>query len=278
LIICGRNLCDICSKQIKFHGTKAAGLNFIYRVGWDGTMSVFGYVFLSLEKEQLVTEEEQRIAIYDYAQKTGLDIGEFLVEEGTSLRHPFKERIEGSRLIGTCLAGDSIITMKAEWVLSSAGDGAILLQTLREKDIALHCIDFGQNITVGEKRKLIVSEGCAGIVQKVLSVLAVCERSSHGQAIRTTKRNLKNQGKYTGGPVPFGWEVNKERVLVQNEAQQKIIRAIITMREERWSYRDISRKLKDEFDVRLSHAGVRRVLDTDKKKKEAQDSENQNEA
>lgn len=239
-------------------------------------MSIFGYAFLSLEKEHLVTKEEQRTAIYNYAKKIGSEIEELVVEEGTSLKQPFKERIEGSRLLQRCLAGDSIITVKAEWILSSAGEGATLLQALRQKNIALHCIDFDQNISVDEKRKLIVSEGCAGIIRKVLSALAVCERSSHGQAIRTTKRSLKNQGKYTGGPVPFGWEVNEERVLVQNDAQQKIIQAIITMREERWSYRDIARKLKDEFDVQLSHAGVRRILETDKKKKEAQVSaENQ---
>jgi DNA invertase Pin-like site-specific DNA recombinase len=242
-------------------------------------MSVFGYVFLSLEKEHLVTEEEQRAAIYNYAQKIGSEIEELVVEEGTSLKQPFRERIEGSKLLQRCLIGDSIIIVKAEWILSSAGDGATLLQTFRHKDIALHCIDFDQNISVDEKRKLVVSEGCAGIIRKVLSALAVCERSSHGQAIRATKRSLKNQGKYIGGPVPFGWEVNKERMLVQNDAQQKIIQAIISMREERWSYRDIARKLKDEFDVQLSHAGVRRILETDKKKKEAQVSaENQSEA
>jgi intein-encoded DNA endonuclease-like protein len=40
------------------------------------------------------------------------------------------------------------------------------------------------------------------------------------------------------------------------------------MREDRWSYRDISKKLKDEFDIQLSHAGVRRIMESDKKKKE----------
>lgn len=252
--------------------------NFNNRAGWNGIMSTFGYVFLSLEKEHLVTEEEQRTAIHNYAQKIGSAIEDLVVEEGASLKQSFKERKEGSKLLARCLAGDVIITVKAEWILSSAGEGELLLQTLRQKEIALHCIDFDQNISVDEKRKLIVSEGCAGIIRKVLSALAVCERSSHGQAIRSTKRSLKNQGKYIGGPVPFGWEVNKERVLVQNGAQQKIIQAIIAMREERWSYRDIARKLKDEFDVQLSHAGVRRILETDKMKKEARISGDQSEA
>jgi DNA invertase Pin-like site-specific DNA recombinase len=232
-------------------------------------MSVFGYIFLTLEKEYLVAEEEQQTALYNYAQAIGVDLAELLVDKDVSLKRPFTERVEGSRLIERCLAGDAIITMKAEWILSSAADGVDLLRTLRGNDVALYCIDLGQNITVDEKRKLIVSEGCAGIVQKILSALAVCESSRQGEAVRVTKRNLKNQGKYIGGPVPFGWEVNKEKVLVQNEAQQKIIQAIIQMREDRWSYRDISKKLKNEFDIQLSHAGVRRIMESDKKKKEA---------
>jgi hypothetical protein len=159
--------------------------------------------------------------------------------------------------------------MKSAWILSSAREGAVLQRTLRKNDIAVHCKDLGANITVDEKRKLVVSEGSAGLVGKLLSALAVCENCGHGEAIRTTKRNLKKTGRYIGGPVPFGWEVNEDKMLVENVAQQQIILAINAMREDRWSYRDISRKLKSEYDIQLSHAGVRRVLESNRKKKEA---------
>ncbi len=232
-------------------------------------MSILGYIFLAAEKEYLMAEDEQRSLLHDYARTSGFDFDEILVEKDASLTLPFNERVEGNKLVERCLAGDVIITMKAEWVFGSASDGADLLRMLRKKEIALYCMDLGQNITVDEKRKLIVSEGCAGIVQKILSALAVCESSRAGEAVQAPKKSRKNQGKYLGGPVPFGWEVNGDKVLVQNKAQQKIIREIILMREDRWSYRDISKKLKDEFDIQLSHAGVRRILESDKKKKEA---------
>jgi len=231
-------------------------------------MSVFGYIFSALDKEQQVAVEEQQNALYDYARTIGLPVADIFVEEGALLKKPFKERAEGSRLLKRCAAGDAIITMKTAWIISSAGEGADLLQTLRKRDIALHCVDLGENITVDEKRKLIVYTGCAGIVQKLLSALAVCESSKHGEAIRASKRTLKEKGKYIGGPVPFGWEVNEKRVLVQNKEQQKIIKTIIAWRADRWSYRDIAAKLKDEYKVQLSHAGVRRILESDKKKKE----------
>lgn len=230
-------------------------------------MSVLGYVFLALEKEHFVTIEEQQTALGDYAQSVGMAVDEFFVEEDASLKRPFMERDKGRLLVDRCAAGDAIIIMRAAWILNSAGEGFNLLQRLREKEIALYCVDIGENISLDEKRKLVVYEGCARIVQKLLSALAVSEGSMHGEAIRATKRNLKKQGKYIGGPVPFGWKVNEERVLVQNEAQQKIIQKIIAMREERWSYRDISKKLDVEFDIQLSHAGIRRILEGNIKRK-----------
>jgi len=230
-------------------------------------MSVFGYIFLAVEKEFLVTVEEQQAALCDYARSIGLTIEEFFIEEGVTLKRPLRQRNVGGRLVEGCVAGDAIITMKTEWILSSAREGVSLLQTLRNAEIALYCTDIGDNITLDGKRKLVVYEGCAGIVQKLLAALAVSEGSKHGEAIRVTKRNLKKQGKYIGGPVPFGWEVNEERVLVQNEDQQKIIQVIIAMREDRWSYRDISKKLNIEFDIQLSHASVRRILDGENKRK-----------
>ena len=244
-------------------------------------MSVFGYIFITSEEAHRLEVEDQQAALYEYAQSIGLQIEQFFVEQETPLKRPLTERPEGSRLVAKCVAGDSIITMNAGWILGSAGEGARLLGMLRENDIALYCMDLGQNISVAEKRKLVVSEGCAEIVQKLLLALSVCESSSngevisepessrHGEAIRATKRSLKSQGKYTGGPVPFGWEVNEDRVFVQNKEQQKIIQTITAMRKDRWSYRDISKKLDAEFNIQLSHTRVRRILESDKKKKDA---------
>lgn len=41
----------------------------------------------------------------------------------------------------------------------------------------MYCVDLSENISVDEKRKLVVSEGSAGIVEKLLLALSVCESS-----------------------------------------------------------------------------------------------------
>lgn len=230
-------------------------------------MNIFGYIFLTVEKELLVDEEAQRQAIYGYVQSIG-QLEELFVEEGTALKRPLRERSEGGRMLARCRAGDLIVTMNSAWVLGSAVEAGKLLAMLRDNNVALYCLDIGENISVKEKRKLIVYEGCAQVVTRLLAALSVCESSGHGQAIRASKRNLRKQGKYIGGPVPFGWQVNEDKILVENEEQQKVIQAIIAMREDRWSYRDIADKLKVEYDIQLSHAGVRRILDNNRRRKE----------
>lgn len=223
-------------------------------------MAVFGYIFLAEEKESLVSAEVQQQALLEYAQSLGSIFTQMYVEENSPLQRPFKERPAGEELLSRCGFNDSIITMKAEWILGSAVEGDRLLRLLTASQVALHCVDLGVNISVPEKRRLVVSEGSAELVKKLLSALSVCENSRHSESIRMVKQLSGEKRKYLGGPVPFGWEVNSEGFLVENEAQQRIIGKIAAMRTERWSYRQISGRLRDEFDIRLSHEGVRKIL------------------
>ncbi len=223
-------------------------------------MHAFGYIFLAQDKEYFVPADEQEKAITEYAQSIGIPVTEFLVEDQSPLQQPFHERSQGEALLRKYAAGDTVVTMKAAWVLASPVEGERLLRLLHKDRVAMHCVDLGANISVPEKRRLVISEGCSDLVLKLLEALAICEGSRHGQAIRMAKKHRKQQGKYLGGPVPFGWEVNSEGFLVPNEEQQRIIDEIVTMRMERWSYREISGKLRDEFDIRLSHEGVRKIL------------------
>jgi putative DNA-invertase from lambdoid prophage Rac len=223
-------------------------------------MKIFGYIFLAEDKHHLVPAAEQQSALEEYGRNLGRPFAEFFVEQATPMKRPFKDRPAGSKALKSSASGDAILVMKTEWVISSAGEGERLLRFLAGKGVALHCIDLGGNISLPEKRRLMVSEGPAAVVGKLLAALTVSESSRHGQAIRRAKKNRKEQGKYLGGPVPFGWEVSPEGHLVPNEPQQEVIRSIVDMRRNRWSYREISQKLRDEQKVRLSHEGVRRII------------------
>lgn len=229
-------------------------------------MSSVGYVFLATQREYQVSMVDQQKAINDYAEKIKLSVTSVFVEEGSSMKKPFKDRLEGKKIISEVQAGDSIVVYNSAWVLGSAREAVKLLRLLRKKQVSLHCIDLATDISLPAERKLAVTEGPANLILQLMESLSVCESSRHGESIKAAKKQLKRKGRYLGGPVPFGWQVSSEGILERNAKEQKIIKEIVRLREDRWSYRDISIKLMERFQLKLSHEGVRKALERNRKK------------
>lgn len=222
-------------------------------------MQAFGYIFLARDWSHALEAAAQQEAISAYGRELGLPLVQFVVEEDGALGQPFRVRPVAAELLQRLAAGDTLLVMKAAWILASATEGERLLQQLRDASVALHCLDLGGNVSLPEKRRLQIFEGPAALVGKLLAALAVCENGGHGREIHTTKGHSKKLEKYTSGPVPFGWQVDGNGYLVSHPEQQHIIEAMAVLRRDRCSYREISRKLQQEYGVRMSHEGVRRL-------------------
>ncbi len=231
-------------------------------------MACIGYLYLALEKELRVPLAEQQQAISAYGSSLGKMIEEFFVEQGVSLKQALVNRQEGKKIIEELQAGDAIFVAQAAFVLGSSKEASRLLQMLRKKGVSLFCIDLDEDISLDRERKLVVSQGGAMLVQKVLASLSLCDSCRHGEAIRATKRTQKKEGKYLGGPVPYGWQIGAGGFLVQHLEQQRVIGEMLKLREDRWSYRDIAKKLLEKYNLELSHEGIRRILEVNYRKKE----------
>jgi DNA invertase Pin-like site-specific DNA recombinase len=230
-------------------------------------MTTFGYIFLAMGRDSQVAAGDQQKAIEEYGKSSGLEVEDYVIEQGCSLKSPFRERKEGSKLLKWVQPGDTIIALRSEWIFGSAKEGVRLIRMLKKQSVSLYCIDLQENISLERERKLVVSQGASSLIQSVLQALSVCDSSKHGESIKATKRHQKREGKYLGGPVPFGWRVEGE-YLVQDLRQQQIIRDIIKLRADRWSYRDIVGKLQQKHNIKLSHEGIRRILANNAHKKE----------
>jgi len=227
-------------------------------------MNVTGYIFVEQSDgdEQQISRRQHELQ--EYAAQRGFSLHTFAVERGSSVKRPFRKRPQGRRILTESRPGDIVITGKAEWVLGSAREGLRLVTTLEEKNVSLYCLDLDEDISLPQERKLMVYEGGAALTRKLLMALAVCESSSHGESIEAAKKRMREDGKYIGGPVPFGWRVS-DGFLRKDREQQKIIRRIEKLRGDRWSYRDIAIKLKENYDVHLSHEGIRKILQNNNK-------------
>ncbi len=222
-------------------------------------MKIVGYLFHSEGSVGEKDVEKSKQMILTVGARLGGRVFRFYEEKVGSLLQPFSERTVGRQVFAELEEGDILVVERVAWVLDSAKNGVKLLEELAGRKISLFCIDLGEDIALPSPRQLKVTEGSATLVAKLLQALAQNERPEHGQAIRDAKTKLKKQGKYLGGPVPFGWRL-KGANLVENKREQRIIAEIHQLKKENWSYRQIAMRLEKQYKVRLSHAGVRKIM------------------
>lgn len=230
-------------------------------------MAVFGYLFQTGEKniQQSVIDQQKHIAAY--GDRLKMSIGDFQVEKNSPVASSFLEREIGGRLAEITQYGDTVIVSKAMFILGSVTDSIRLIEYFRKKKVSVFCVDLDEDISLPRKRKLVVSEGGAALIFSILTALSVTENSIHGQKIKNVKRQQKRDGKYLGGPVPFGFKVSEEKELVKDPDAEPVILRIGMLRRERWSYRDIARLVGEEFGLKLSHEGVRKIHERNRQKK-----------
>jgi len=232
-------------------------------------MTVFGYIFIDPEKKYLLPVNKQQYMIEEYGRSLGHQVENFFIEQHVSARRPFAEREEAGALLHLCRGNDLIIVARQDLVFCKAGQGLRLIRLLQERDISLHLIDLDGDIVRPTSRKLVISNGISGLVVNLLETLAQRERPVHGAAIRRAKQVGKNQGRYLGGPVAFGYQVNEDGGLIEHQQEQKIIKKIVKMRRQNCSYRDIARILAEKHEISLSHEGVRKIIARQEKKAKA---------
>ncbi len=224
-------------------------------------MTAIGYIFLDTARDSLIPLAEQQEQLQIYATGLGLSCDEILIEQNFSLATILLERTEGRHLVENIQNGDVVITMRAEWVLGNPGNALQLLDVFKAKGASFYCVDLAGDIVNQTERKLAVSEGIAPMVRTLCEALSVTfESSSHSAAIRAGKAKQKKNGKYLGGPVPFGFRVASDGCLKRDGKQQIIIEEMIALKNDRWSYRDIAQKMKVQHGLKFSHEGVRRIL------------------
>jgi DNA invertase Pin-like site-specific DNA recombinase len=224
-------------------------------------MTVIGYVFLDSERDTFVPMAEQQRLLEEYMAEMGRCCEELLVEESFSASTAFHERSEGKKIIENIEEGDLVVVVRVQWLFGDARSALVLIDMLREVGASLHCIDLGGDIVNEAERKLTVSRGVAPLVQILCKALSQgTTGGNHSAAIRAGKAKQKKEGKYLGGPVPFGFQVGNDSCLEEDAGQQEIIQEMLALKADRWSYRAIAEKMDSQYGLHLSHEGIRKII------------------
>jgi putative DNA-invertase from lambdoid prophage Rac len=90
-----------------------------------------------------------------------------------------------------------------------------ILKQLKDRDVSLHMVDLGGDVT---------SNGISKLVFTILSAVAEAERDRIRERIAEVKRDQRARKRYLGGTVPFGWRVEKGELVEVPEQQMAIQR------------------------------------------------------
>jgi putative DNA-invertase from lambdoid prophage Rac len=215
-------------------------------------MATYGYARVSTVKQ--VDEGEsldvQQRTIAGYALMHDMTVDKTFIERGVSGSKPLVDRPQSAALLAAIKPGDTIITPKLDRIFRSALDALGVLGDLKKRDIALHMIDLGGDVT---------SNGVSKLVFTILSAVAEAERDRTRERVAEVKRDQRTRGHYLGGKPPFGYRV-ADGALVPDPAQQAAIARMRTMRATGAPLRTIADALANEG-VPVSFRGVKNILD-----------------
>jgi putative DNA-invertase from lambdoid prophage Rac len=215
-------------------------------------MNVFAYLRVSTARqaEDGMSIEVQEQQVEAYANLHNLSVNRWLRDRGVSGSIPLAERYCGKVLFDEVQSGDVVIAAKLDRMFRNARDALNTLEALKNKGVSLHFIDLGGD----------VCNGIGKLVFTILSAVAEQERTRIKERISEAKQQMRDDNRYQGGKIPFGYRVDSQGQLIGDELQQRSLKFMKVQRDEGLSYREISKRLLNELGVKLSHSGIQKIL------------------
>lgn len=179
-------------------------------------MRAYAYVRVSKARDEMISPEIQRDEITRFANQKGWTIVGWYEDLDLSGRAWDRGRREGlNRLLDDALAGgcDVVLFYKIDRLAREEEDFHAILAALRRSGI--HC-DSPGNPNDGSPE--------SALIWSISAALAKYESVKIGSRIRDAHRRLRSTGRWHGGPVPFGFRLergeNGSQLVADPEEQQ----------------------------------------------------------
>ncbi len=219
-------------------------------------MSASAWIYVRVSHRDQVESGEslsvQQSRAEAYAVANGWKVSGVFIERGVSGSKAFADRPESSKLLALLKPGDKIISPKLDRCFRNARDALNTVETLRTMGVSLYLLDIGGNVSGNGDNPI------ARVILTVLAALAEWEVSRTAERIRDTKASQREQHKYLGGRIPFGYVVVDSK-LVANAKEQAAIKAMRKL-SKTMSLRGISETMKQRHGIILTAEGIRQIL------------------
>ncbi len=204
-------------------------------------MKAVAYVRVSTEEQATegVSLDAQEATLRNYCAMRGLELAEVVVDAGVSAGKHLDTRDGGARLLSLVQRGkvQAVVTYKLDRLFRDASDCLAVTAQWDKAGVALHLVDLGgQSVDTSSAMGRFFLTIMAGAAEMERNLIR--ERTSAAMQHKASKRE------YTGGHAPYGWTVGPDGThLVADEAEQRIIAAARTLREQGLSLRKVGAAL-----------------------------------
>ncbi len=194
--------------------------------------------------------EPELLGIQTYCLQKGWYMTQTITDTNCRWNQEFVDRERGKLLLEAMNPGDVLLCSRLERIASSSQEVQMLVNLFSQRQIALHVVELGGNITDPE---LTVS------ISRAVAIFAALEKRKSAERIKGVKQRQKQQGRYLGGSRPFGYMIHDNGRLIENPMEQKVLKRIFELKREGKSLRSISNEVSTPV-MPISFKTVQRLL------------------
>lgn len=194
--------------------------------------------------------EPELLAIQTYCLQRNWFMTETIKDHNCSWSQEFRKRENGKQLLSMVKAGDVILCSKLERIVSSSAEALKLMSLLREKQVQLHIVELGGDITAAE---------CMVNFEQMVKLFSSLEKRKSAERIKGVKQRQRKQGRYLGGSRPFGYMIHENGRLIENPMEQRVLKKIMELKKQGKSLRAISSEVSTPV-MPISFKTVQRLL------------------
>ena len=199
------------------------------------------YLRVSTQEQAIhgVSLEAQNERLQAYCLLQQLEIARVFREEGISASKPLETRPQGKEMINLLARKGigHIVALKLDRLFRNAEDALYHTRRWDSQGLTLHLVDMGG-------QSLNTSSAMGRMMLTMMAAFAEFERNLISErtaaAMQHKKKHLQHYAQ-----VPYGFQV-EEAMLVQHDAEQKIIAEMRVWQSKGWTLRAIAERLNQE--------------------------------
>ena len=162
----------------------------------------------------------------------------------------FRKRPVFQKVLSELKTGSKLVCSRLDRLSRQVIDTLQLVEDFKKERKEICLCDVGN----------IHKDGVSKIFVTILASLAEVERANISERIKASKKIAKQDRKYLGGFVEFGFKVDENKKLVPDDKEFSVLQSMVNLRKSGLGYRKISDEIKNKFGKRIYYPQVHKIL------------------